>query len=217
MLSTRSTRNKVTPAPSAPGIARTANVDTSASNSGNPRLPATKPARSSIPARKSAASAVACCALSDPNGKPSASSGNSVIPALNSPARIHTGARRLLAAQPSREWFVTPMVPPRAVLDRVPAAAAREVIRRPPATLVSLANLKRGPPQTGFGGLVPTGVASGSGGRLNYTIAPIVCCTGAGDQNHCFWLFERIPARCFHGPSQQVAGRAEISPTLRGD
>src|ERR1700751_3491500 len=84
MLSTRSTRNNVTPAPSAPGIACTANVDTSASNSGNPRLPATKPAKSSIPARKSAASAVACCALSDRNGKPSASSMNSVIPALNS-------------------------------------------------------------------------------------------------------------------------------------
>jgi hypothetical protein len=40
------------PAPSAPGIARAAKVDTSASNSGNPRLPATKPARSPM-ARKS--------------------------------------------------------------------------------------------------------------------------------------------------------------------
>src|ERR1700759_4711850 len=83
MLSSRSSCNKVTPAPSAPGIARTANVDTSASNSGNPRLSATKPARSSIPARKTAASALACRALSDPNGKPSTSSVNSVIFALN--------------------------------------------------------------------------------------------------------------------------------------
>ena len=82
MLSNRSTRNKVTPAPSAPGIACTAKVDTSVSNAGNPRLPATKPANSLIPVRKSAASALTCCALSDLDGKPSASSLNSVIPAL---------------------------------------------------------------------------------------------------------------------------------------
>ena len=37
MLSTRSTFSNVTPAPSAPGIARTAHVATSASNSGKRR------------------------------------------------------------------------------------------------------------------------------------------------------------------------------------
>src|SRR5271163_3082793 len=113
MLSTRSTCNKVTPAPSAPGIACTANVDTSASNSGNPRLPATKPARSSSPARKSAASAVAWCALS----KPSASAVNSVISALNSLGGAGNRTLKpsaLLVAQPSRDGCqddVTPATP----------------------------------------------------------------------------------------------------------
>lgn len=66
----RSVRSSVTPAPSAPGIAHSANVATRSSTSGNPMIPMTRPARSSRPARKSAASAPACsgvgggCAMS---------------------------------------------------------------------------------------------------------------------------------------------------------